>query len=99
MNTARGQLANIKVALEAFKVDNCSYPPTVGGLAFLIQPPPSATNWRGPYLQPATLPLDPWNHPFIYEFPGKHNPQSYDLSTVESGGRNADAGNIRNWER
>ena len=36
------------------------------------------------------VPLDPWQIPYIYEFPGKHNPDSFDLY---SSGSNRKPGN------
>jgi len=56
--------------------------------------PRDAQNWRGPYLQTDRIPLDPWQNEYIYECPGRHNPTSYDLSSM--GAPNEDTP-IANW--
>ncbi|MGD0745681.1 MAG: type II secretion system major pseudopilin GspG, partial [Verrucomicrobiota bacterium] len=66
----------IKSALDEYEVDNGAYPRS---LQDLIQQPSNAKNWKGPYFDPPTLPVDPWGNPYVYYFPGKHNPTSYDL--------------------
>ena len=35
-----------------------------------------------PYFDPPKVPIDSWGHPYVYEFPGKHNPESYDLYSL-----------------
>jgi general secretion pathway protein G len=83
---ATSQIANLATALGAFKVDNGYYPRGSNGLMYLMQKPPGATNWHGPYMEHA-VPVDPWGHAYIYESPGRHNPQGYDLSSKASDGR------------
>src|SRR5947208_7567563 len=68
------QLSTFRTALDAFEVDNGSYPK---GLSDLIVKPRDAQNWRGPYLQSDTVPKDPWLNEYIYKCPGSHNPTSY----------------------
>jgi general secretion pathway protein G len=82
---ARAQVSVLKTAFNAYEADNGCYPPGTNGLMALVEKPPGVTNWRGPYLQ-YPIPLDPWGHPFIYQSPGMHNPQTYDLSSVRSDG-------------
>ena len=67
------QIATFKTALDAYEVDNGYYPKGKGGLMDLIQQPRDAQNWRGPYLQSASIPKDPWLNDYIYECPGRHN--------------------------
>ena len=76
------QIATFKTALDAYEVDNGYYPKGKGGLMDLIQQPRDAQNWRGPYLQSDSIPKDPWLNDYIYECPGRHNPTSYDLSSL-----------------
>ena len=35
----------------------------------------------------AKLPVDPWGNPYIYYYPGKHNPNSYDLLSAGPDGK------------
>ena len=67
--TARTQLSAISTALELYALDNANYPPQQAGLAALMQPPPGATRWRGPYLKKAEGLVDPWGRPYAYRFP------------------------------
>jgi general secretion pathway protein G len=76
------QIATFKTALDAFEVDNGYYPKGRSGLQELVQQPRDAQNWRGPYLQSDSIPKDPWGRDYIYECPGRHNPSSYDLSSL-----------------
>jgi type II secretion system protein G len=85
----------LKSALGAYQVDNGSYPKGSNGLDELLQQPTGATNWRGPYLE--KYPVDPWGHKYIYEYPGKHNPSSYDLSSAGPDGTAGTDDDIGNW--
>ena len=94
---AKVEIANLVSALSMFELDNGYFPKGNNGLQSLMARPGDAqTTWKGPYLQMNKVPLDPWNRPYIYEIPGKHNPASYDLYTKgkdELGGTNT----IGNW--
>jgi len=76
------QIATFKTALDAYEVDNGYYPKGKNGLMDLIQQPRDSQNWRGPYLQADAIPKDPWGNDYIYECPGRHNPTSYDISSL-----------------
>ena len=84
----------IKSALGQYEVDMGNYP---RGLQDLITPPGNARNWHGPYFDPPKLPLDPWGNPYIYIFPGKHNPNSYDLLSAGPDARQGTEDDIGNW--
>ena len=90
---AQTQISTFKTALDAFEVDNGYYPKGKNGLQDLIVAPRDAQNWRGPYLQADTVPKDPWNNDYIYECPGRHNPTSYDLSSLGPPGEDMVIGN------
>lgn len=85
-------------ALDAFEVDNGYYPKGKSGLQDLVTQPRDATSWKGPYLKSA-IPLDPWQHPYIYECPGKHNPTGYDLSSMGPDGRAGTDDDVTNWSQ
>ena|SRR5437879_6032448 len=91
---AQTQISNFKTALDAFEVDNGSYPKGKNGLIDLIQVPRDAQNWKGPYIQADSVPRDPWGNEYIYECPGRHNPSSYDLSSAGPPGEDTV---IANW--
>jgi general secretion pathway protein G len=84
----------IKSALGQYEIDMGTYPKNFQDL---IQQPNNAKNWHGPYMDPPKLPMDPWGFPYIYIFPGKHNQNSYDLSSVGPDGKEGTDDDIGNW--
>jgi general secretion pathway protein G len=95
ITAAATQISGFSTALDAFEVDNGYYPKT-GGLDALVNQPSSAPNWRGPYLK--SIPNDPWGAPYTYEYPGKHNANSYDLMSPGPDGREGTDDDINNWD-
>ena len=89
---ARADISSIKTALDAFEVDNGYYPKNAMDL---IQQPRDAKSWHGPYLD--KIPQDPWGNNYVYAFPGKHNANSYDLSSLGPDGKEGTEDDIGNW--
>jgi len=83
-----------KSAIDQFEQDNGNYPKS---LQDLVQQPADAKNWRGPYFTPTNLPTDPWGNPYIYEYPGKHNKNGYDLFSAGPDGKPGTEDDIGNW--
>jgi general secretion pathway protein G len=98
VTAAQTQISNFGVALDAYEIDNGSYPKGKNGLFDLIEQPRDATNWKGPYIK-GEIPKDPWNGEYIYECPGKHNEQSYDIMSMGPDGRVGGDDDITNWEQ
>jgi general secretion pathway protein G len=96
ITAAATEIASIEVALDAFEVDNAFYPEGADALRQLVERPNDAANWRGPYLKKAVT-NDPWGNPYIYEFPGKHNVDGYDLSSLGPDGKDGGGDDISNW--
>ena len=100
--TARTQVETFGTALDAYRLDNGSYPSTIQGLGALWERPavdPPA-NWRSPYLRKA-VPKDPWGREYVYIAPGRVNPQSYDLLSYGADGRAGGEGenaDIQSWK-
>jgi general secretion pathway protein G len=93
VTAAQTQIANFKTSLDSFEVDTGKYPVGRNGLMELIQQPRDVVGWHGPYLE--SIPKDPWGNDYLYEFPGKHNSGSYDISSPgPPGGQNP----IGNWQ-
>jgi general secretion pathway protein G len=97
ITAAKTQIGNFKIALDSFEVDNGYYPKGRDGLMDLVQQPRDAQNWRGPYLE--SIPKDPWNNDYLYEYPGKHNPNSYDISSPGPPGAQSPIGNWQVQQR
>jgi general secretion pathway protein G len=95
---AKTQIGAFTTALSAFKQDVGNYPPGANGLVELLRKPEGASGWRGPYLEEkGGIPKDPWNRPYIYECPGKHNTAGFDISSAGLDGMEGTADDIANW--
>jgi general secretion pathway protein G len=101
VQSTRSQIKLLEGVLEAYRMDNATFPTTEQGLSALIQPPPEARNADpGGYLNERRVPKDGWGHSFQYQFPGEHNPGAFDLWSLggdgNPGGTGTDA-DIGNW--
>jgi general secretion pathway protein G len=100
-STAKSQIQILSLALDAYRLDNESFPTTEQGLESLRTIPSAdpAPNWKGPYLR-QLVPLDPWGKTYLYVSPGVANPNAYDLYTLgkdgKAGGDGEDA-DITSW--
>jgi general secretion pathway protein G len=91
---------SMKTALTTYRIQMGNYPSTDDGLQALITPPADQTDrWQGPYIevQGGKLPLDPWQRPYHYRFPGTHNKDGYDLWSTGPSGVDGGDDNIGNW--
>jgi general secretion pathway protein G len=95
VTAAQTQIATFGTALDAFEVDTGSYPRGQDGLGQLLVQSSDVTGWRGPYLK-SDIPLDPWGHAYVYEFPGRLNPSGYDLRSAGPDGQANTADDIVN---
>jgi general secretion pathway protein G len=96
--TAAVQLKNIESALELYYLDTGQYPSNEAGPRSLVERPPVAPDWRGPYLKKDSGLLDPWGKEFVYRLPGEHG--SYDLYSLGRDGALGGEGedkDIMNW--
>jgi len=96
---ARAQIELFGAALDQYRLDVGSYPPSTVGLQALVQNP-NVANWNGPYLKKPVVPLDPWGRAYTYKCcPGDHG--DYDIwslgadATPGGDGENRD---VTSWE-
>jgi general secretion pathway protein G len=97
---ARIQIESLGSALDLYFLDNGRYPNSTEGINALVQRPPSAQAWNGPYLKGGVLPIDPWGKPYMYRAPGQHG--AYDLSSYGADGQEGGTGaaaDVTNWTR
>lgn len=105
VKTAKVNISAMSQALEQYALDAYDYPSEQQGLEALISRPdnlPSSASYRtGGYLQKASIPLDPWGRPYVYERPGDKSGRAYDLYSLgadgKEGGDELDA-DIGNWD-
>lgn len=92
--------AGITSALKLYDLDNGTFPTTAQGLEALVDAPstsPVPGNWQGPYLD--DVPLDPWQRPYKYVYPGIHNPRKFDLSSLGKDGLEDTDDDVVNWRK
>jgi general secretion pathway protein G len=87
LSVAKQSIERLGTVLDLYNLDMGSYPTTEQGLDALVKKPSTAANWNGPYLKGEAVPLDPWNHPYIYRNPSERPGHDYDLC---SNGANPD---------
>jgi general secretion pathway protein G len=81
---AQQSIERIESVLDLYKLDVGDYPSTQDGLQALITKPDDASTWAGPYLKSNNLPLDPWEHPYLYQQPSTRPGLDYDLCSLGS---------------
>ena len=99
VKAARLQIESFSNSLDLFYVDTGRYPTTQEGLGALLERPPDAERWSGPYLRSNSVPSDPWGNSYVYRSPGAHG--AYDLMSYGSKGREggeSSESEIVNWQ-
>ena len=89
IKVAQAQIEGLGKALDQYRLDTGHYPSTEQGLAALMERPASEAKWDGPYLKKA-LPMDPWDKPYMYRFPGEHG--EYDIYSYGKDGQAGGSG-------
>lgn len=90
---------SVKLPLRSYQVAMGDYPSTAEGLQALITAPSSkADRWGGPYLDTdGKVPLDAWDEPYQYRYPGVKNKNSYDIWSKGADKIDGTADDIGNW--
>src|SRR5436190_20573494 len=86
---ARTQVSAISSAIRMSEVDVTRYPTTDEGIKALFDPPGNAKGWKGPYLE-QQIGNDPWDNPYVYKYPGTHNPSGFDVYSPGPNGADGD---------
>jgi general secretion pathway protein G len=97
VTAAKADVANLGLALDTYEIENGGFPTEDQGLQALITNLASSPEWRGPYIK-GGLPMDPWGRPYVYRYPGAHNNNGYDLSSLGPDGQEG-ADDVTNWSR
>src|ERR1022692_2763714 len=76
IDPVKSDLSSIKSALQSFRIDCDRYPTEDEGLAALVTAPSGLENkWKAPYL--SAVPVDPWQIPYVYHYPGAAGADSF----------------------
>ena len=95
---AKQQITEFESVLDLYRLDVGKYPTTEEGLVALRVRPSGVENWDGPYLK-KDVPLDPWNHAYVYRCPGQHG--DFDLISYGADGQEGGDGqgtDINSWK-
>ena len=79
VRATESQLANFKVAISAFEIESGRFPRTDEGLEALAEKPSDIDEWTQ---QMEYIPDDPWGNSFVYTYPGRNNPNGFDLYSL-----------------
>jgi len=96
---AKLQITELEGTLDLYKLDVGRYPDSQEGLQALVQAPPAAARWHGPYLKKKTVPKDPWGNDYQYTAPGKHG--AFDIVSFGADGKEGGEGenkDVASWE-
>jgi general secretion pathway protein G len=77
-SVAKQSIERIASILDMYKLDVGTYPTTDQGLRALAERPGNVTTWNGPYVK-GNVPVDPWNHPYVFRDPSSRSGHDFDL--------------------
>lgn len=100
-DTAQTQIEMLSNALDTYRLEVGRYPNSSEGLEALVQQPPGATRWNGPYLRKEGVPKDPWGNEFQYRAPGE-NGRPYDIYSLGADGTDGGDGenqDVVSWQQ
>ncbi|HEX8520742.1 MAG TPA: type II secretion system major pseudopilin GspG [Tepidisphaeraceae bacterium] len=98
LTAAKADISMLDGALDLFEQDCGRYPSNDEGLGALIGAPNGVQNWHGPYIKRNSIPMDPWGNAYVYRYPGTHNTNGVDLSSMGPDGREGND-DIDNWSK
>ena len=91
--------STIKTSIMQYRIHMGDFPSTAEGLEALVSAPSGkADKWKGPYLENGKIPLDPWNEPYGYRYPGTKNKSGYDVFSKGPDKTADTADDIGNWD-
>ncbi len=92
LSVARQSIERLSSVLDLYKLDIGTYPTTEQGLQALVVKPPDVEGWSGPYLKGDKVPVDAWNHPYVYRNPSSRPNHEYDLCSLGPSGQENQTG-------
>ena len=87
VSVTKQSIERIGAVLDMYKLDTGTYPSAEQGMRALVERPAGVTTWSGPYIK-GDVPLDPWNHPYLYRNPSSRGGHDYDLCSAGPSGTN-----------
>ena len=94
LKATKVQMKALEEALGLYEMDQGGFPKGTSGLSALVVKPAGASNWHK-YLK--QVPKDSWGNDYVYVFPGKHDPEGFDLASAGPDGQFGTEDDINNW--
>ena len=97
IDVAKSRAAMLEDAVNMYAIDVGSCPTTKQGLRALFSAPKELTDpkmWKGPYLDKAQLPLDPWNNAYEYQATSDAKFRVWSVGPDGASGTNDDISNL-----
>jgi general secretion pathway protein G len=86
VTVTRSQIDSFMTALGTYKLDTGTFPTTEQGLVALRIKPADVNQWNGPYM-PKDIPKDPWGRDYIYRYPGEHQADEPEITSLAADGQ------------
>jgi len=98
-DAASAQIVNIAGILDLYRLDVGRYPTEDEGLEALLEAPPDAARWNGPYVRRRDALTDPWGNLYEYRFPGQDGRpfDLYSLGADQAEGGDGENQDITSW--
>lgn len=97
-DAAKAQVQNIASILDLYRLEVGRYPSEQSGLNALLEEPPEAPRWNGPYVKRRDVLLDPWGEMYVYRFPGEHGDYDlYSLGADQTEGGDGENQDVTSW--
>jgi len=97
-DAARAQVQNIASILDLYRLNVGRYPSEQDGLNALLEPPPDAPRWNGPYVKRRDALIDPWGQMYVYRFPGEFGDYDlYSLGADQAEGGEGEDQDVTSW--
>ncbi len=77
-SVAAAGVASLATSMTNYILD-CGNPESGASLTILIEKPPNATAWKGPYINNADDLKDPWGHEYVLIIPSQHGNADFDV--------------------
>ena len=94
----KADISRIETNLIRYKTNARYFPTTQQGLDALVNPPsagPKPARWERVSKEEGIL--DPWGRKYQYAYPGKYNPDSYDIYSMGRDGKAGTTDDLGNW--
>tara|TARA_R110002096_G_scaffold116864_5_gene253316 strand:+ start:1987 stop:2370 length:384 start_codon:yes stop_codon:yes gene_type:complete len=94
----KGDIVALHASLIRYKTKGLLYPTTSQGLKALVNRPtegPQPRSYKTLIREQALY--DPWGNAYQYRYPGKYNPETYDIFSLGLDGKEGTEDDVGNW--